>query len=110
MISLKKCFSIENYNELLNNLQKLDTFALNPENVICNVINIFEDENIKNMIVNKYRLVNINIIDDNLSSGDINSIISNIENVLRINEIEKSNLSVEKIWFITEVEKIINKK
>ena len=62
------------------------------------------------MIVNKYRLVNINIIDDNLSSGDINSIISNIENVLRINEIEKSNLSVEKIWFITEVEKIINKK
>ncbi len=108
MISIKKVFDVENYSELLDNLKKLDSFALNPENVICNVINIFEEEKVDDMIINKYKLSNINITEDNLSSGEVPTLISNIEMLLRIREIESSKLDVEKIWFIAEVAKINN--
>lgn len=79
---------------------------MNPNNVVVNGVSIFEDNNISQVIINKYRLDNINLTSDDLEENELNSLIEKIDFVLRVNEIENSETTVEKIWFMSQVEKI----
>ena len=78
---------------------------MNPANVITTGISLYEENNIAKIIVNKYRLVNINVTEDDLSEGNLDSYLEKIKMVLRIQKIESSPISVEKIWFIVSVAK-----
>ena len=108
-IAIKKVFEITDYNKVNEYGEEFDLFAMDLNNVIIKGVSIFEENNIARVIVNKYRLDNINITEEELTPESIGLVLDKVNLLLRINVIENSSTSVEKIWFMTQVEKL-NKK
>jgi len=105
-VAIKKVFEITTYDDVIKNSDSFDLFAMNPTNIIINGIALFEENNISKVIMNKYRLDNINLTEENLNPDDLQTLLDKVQLLLRINEIEKSSTTVEKIWFMVQVEKI----
>lgn len=108
--TFKKVFNLETYNEIVEMCKEFDEFASNPTNIIINGINTFEETDVANVIANKYRLENINLELADLDEDNLIALINKIDFVFRINKIENSELSIEKIWFIVQTQKIIEKE
>ncbi len=108
-IAIRKVFNLSNYDEIIKHSDDFDSFAKDPTNVITNSLSVFSDNNIARIIVNKYRLNNINITEDDLNPNDLSTLSNKIDFILRIKEIENSETTIEKIWFITQVDKLIKK-
>ena len=53
---------------------------------------------------------NININSEDLDEDNLDVLVNKIEFIKRIYKIEKSTLSVEKIWFIVQNSKLLNSK
>ena len=104
--AIKTVFNITNYEELTEFSDNFDLFAMNLNNIIMSGVPLFEEEDVSSVIVKKYRLSKINITDDDLHTDNIENIINKITLLLRINKIENSETSIEKIWFITKVKEI----
>ncbi len=111
--AIRKVFGITTYEEITKNSEEFDLFAMDPTNIIIHGVRLFEDSNIAKVIMNKYRLDNINISEEDIEQDNLDGILEKINLVLRVNEIENSPTTVEKIWFMSQIEKIIaleNKK
>ena len=104
---IKKVFKLSSYDDILKYSEEFDLFSMNPNNVIINGVSVFEENTISKIIINKYRLDNINISEESLEVDNLNTLLNQIQFILRANEIERSETTVEKIWFMVEVEKII---
>ena len=72
-------------------------------------IPVFEDSNIPRIIANKYKLNNIGIYESDIIPDNIDTLNNKIALITRINKINESKTSVEKIWFMVNAEKIIEK-
>ena len=105
-----KVFELGTYNEVVDLCNEFDEFASNPTNIIINGINTFEDSDVASVICNKYRLENINLELTDLDEDSIPTLINKIDFIFRINKIENSDLSIEKIWFIVENNQIKEKE
>ena len=105
-LAINEVFKISNYDELITFSENFDLFAMNLNNVIMSGVLLFDKENVSNVIVKKYRLSKINILDDDLHIDNIENIINKIELLLRIKKIEESQTTVENIWFLTKVKEI----
>lgn len=105
-IAIKKVFEITSYEEINKRSEEFDLFAMNPTNIVLNAVNVFEKTNISRIIMNKYRLDNINITEESLTPDDFSVLLEKVNMLLRVNEIENSKLTVEKIWFMVQVENI----
>lgn len=105
-LAINDVFKISNYDELINFSENFDLFAMNLNNVIMSGVLLFDKEDVSNVIVKKYRLSKINIVDDDLHTDNIENIINKIELLLRIKKIEKSDTTVENIWFLTKIKQI----
>ncbi len=108
-IAIRKVFNLTNYDEIIKHSNDFDSFAKDPTNVITNSLSVFSENNIAKIIVNKYRLNNINLTEDDLNPNDLSILSNKIDFILRIKEIENSETTIEKIWFITQVDKLIKK-
>ena len=108
--TFSQVFELNTYNEIVDLCTEFDDFASNPTNIIINGINTFEDSDVASVICNKYRLENINLELADLDEDSIPALINKIDFIFRINKIEHSDLSVEKIWFIVENNKIKEKE
>jgi ABC-type antimicrobial peptide transport system permease subunit len=106
-MAIKKVYALTSYDDVITHSDTFDEFAKNPANIITNSLTLFEDNNIARIIVNKYRLNNINITEDDLNPGDLDMLTEKIDYILRIKEIESSETSIEKVWFMAEADKII---
>jgi len=109
-LSIKNSFNIKSYDEIVKYSNEFDTFAKNPTNIVMPGVLVFDEGNIERVIANKYRLNNINISEEDLAANNLDLLNNKISMILRINSINNSNTTIEKIWFITQVEKIITKK
>jgi len=107
---VKDVFELESYEETINLCKEFDDFASNPTNIIINGINTFEESDVASVICNKYKLENINLEVADLDEDNIPALINKIDFVIRINKIENSDLSIEKIWFIVENNQIKEKE
>lgn len=107
---LKKAFNINNYEELLNFSDNFDLYAMNPLNIISDGEKIFDEIDVKDVIITKYRLSNINLNDSNLDVNELENLLKKIELLLRIEKIENSETTVEKIWFMVQVHKLLVKE
>ena len=83
---------------------------MNPNNIIIAGVPVFEDTNVQRIICNKYHLSNIYIDEDNLTEENLKLLLNKVSLILRTQTIDKSNTTVEKIWFITKVHKYKMKK
>lgn len=104
-IAIKKAFNLTTYDEIIKYSDSFDLFAMNPTNIVINGIAVFEENNISKVIINKYRLDNINLNEESLNPDDLKPLLDKIQLLLRVNEIENSSTNVEKIWFMAQVEK-----
>ncbi len=107
--AIKNCYEIENHDQLIDFSNEFDMFAKNPNNVIVCSVMSFDETSVAKVIMNKYRLLNINVNEENLFPENTSEFLERVNLVLRINQIKKSKLDVEKIWFMTQVNKLIVK-
>ena len=107
--SFKEVFNLETYDEINKMCTEFDDFASTPTNIIINGINAFDDTNVAEVICNKFRLENINIEVGDLDEDLIVTLISKIEYLSRIYNLEHSKLTIEKLWFMVQVSKIMKK-
>ena len=108
--TFKKVFELGTYNEIVSLCDEFDEFASNPTNIIINGINTFEESDVASVICNKYRLENINLELADLDEDSLIALKNKIDFIFRINKIEHSEMSVEKIWFIVQTDKILEKE
>ena len=104
-VAIKKVFEITDYEEVIKYSDDFDLYAMNPTNIVIKNVALFEKNDIDNVIMNKYRLDNINLTEESLGPDELEPLLEKIQFLLRINEIEKSSTTVEKIWFMTQVQK-----
>lgn len=105
--AIKNSYEINNYDELIEYSDSFDLFAMDLTNVIVCPVNAFDEVSVARVIINKYRLLNINITNEDLFPENLDSFIERINLILRIQEIEKSQLTIEKLWFIVQVNKFL---
>lgn len=105
--TIKKVFKLTDYNELMNLSDTFDLFAMNPNNVIINGIVMFQEINVAEIIMNKYRINGINLSEENISENELEVLLDKINLMLRINQIEKSEITIEKIWFMAKIKKFL---
>ena len=108
-LTIQKVYEINDYNEVIKQSNIYDEFAKNPTNLIVKGLPVFEHNNIPRIIANKYKLNNLLINEDDISPDNLSTLKNKIALITRINKINDSNTSVEKIWFIVNADKIIEK-
>lgn len=109
-VAIRKVYSLTKYEELLEMSEKFDNFAINPKNIIVNGTSLFNENNIDKVIMNKYRLNNINLTEENLNEDVLEVLLDKVQLLIRINEIEKSQTTIQKVWFMAEVERLTKKE
>ncbi|MDD4705610.1 MAG: hypothetical protein PHS24_00140 [Bacilli bacterium] len=105
--AIKNSYEINSYDELIEYSDSFDLFALDLTNVIVCPVNAFDEVSVAKVIINKYRLLNINITNEDLYPENIDSFTERINLILRIQELEKSQLTIEKLWFMVQVNKFL---
>ncbi len=104
--AIKKAFDLVENEEIERYSNEFDLFARNPLNIVTKDVLVFEEANIARVIMNKYRLYNINLTEEDLEAENLKGLLDRIDLLLRINEIEKNPRTVEEIWFMVQAEKI----
>lgn len=99
-----------NTSDVINDINK---FIMNPYNTLINNINISANEenskNIKEIISDKYKLSSINIQESSLEGeAGIEQVINDINKIIYYNVINKSNLTVEEILYVYNIDNILN--
>ncbi|MDD4036595.1 MAG: hypothetical protein PHS45_04665 [Bacilli bacterium] len=105
-VAIKRVFDLTTYDEVIEYSDSFDLFAMNPTNIVTNGALLFEENDIAKVIMNRYRLDNINVTEESLDPDELDNLLDKIQLLLRISEIEESSTTVEKIWFMVQVEKI----
>ncbi len=104
--TLRKVFNLSSYDDIFKKSEEFDLFSMNPNNLIINGVSLFEKISISKTIVNRYRLDNINIKEEDLEVDNLNNLINRIKFLLRVYEVEQSEITLEQIWFMTEVKRL----
>lgn len=106
-IAIQNAYETNSYDEIIQYSNSFDLYAIDSTNIIIAGIPVFGESNLPRIISNKYRLCNINVTENDLEEENLKSLLNKITLILRINKVEESPTSIEKIWFMTWVEKMI---
>ena len=106
-LAIQEVYQVSDYSEISKYSESFDLFAMNPTNLIVNGLPVFEETDIPKIIVNKYSLNNIRLDESTLEPSNLQSLLNKILLVLRVEKIKRSTTSVEKIWFMVQVDKIM---
>ena len=106
-LEIQNSYEINSYEEIIKYSNNFDLYAMDTTNIVISSIPLFEESNIPKIIANKYKLGNINITEHELQEENLKNLLNKINLILRINKIEESSLTVEKILFMTWVEKMV---
>jgi hypothetical protein len=105
-VAIKRVFNLNSYDEVIKYSDSFDLYAMNPTNVVTSGVLLFEENDVGKIIMNRYRLDNINVTEESLQPEELDNLLDRIQMLLRVNEIEESSATVERIWFMVQVEKI----
>lgn len=100
LVEVIKKNNIEKEEDMKEEIKKLDVLLKYPYNTIINNISIIEEKNLKMIISDKYKLMNINIEQDDLDVSNIDNLITIVSNILLFKEIEDSKTTTEEISFL----------
>ena len=93
---------VKEFNELLD-------FINYPNLTIINNLTILDEKDIPLIIVDKYKLMEININKEMLEESNLDNLISNVDKLLVDYYIKNSEVSYDDISFVVEAKKIIEK-
>ena len=104
-LELQRIYKLTTYDEVIEYSENFDLFAMNPTNVIINGVTVFTQSNLPRIVANKYRLSNIHIEEEDLGEDNLKPLLNKVSIILRTHAIENSSTSIDKIWFVTKVNK-----
>ena len=88
-------------------LQELNSFLLNQiQNVFLRKSSCFVDTKIEYIVGEKYRLLGLKLEDKEISKDSIDTTMDMVDYINLIQNIDKSKLSIENIYFICNVNNI----
>lgn len=109
-MTIQNVYKLNSYSEVSEKSKIFDDFAANPTNLIAKGISVFEETNIPRIIANKYKLNNIEINEEDITAENIPILNNKISLIERINKINNSDITVDKIWFLVQAKKILNQE
>ena len=98
------------YDIIKSKQKEFDRYVLNPTHDLINTIPVFKEYDIKNIIVTKYRLNNLNISNDELDFDTIGDLISRVELLLRDKRIKESDITAQDISIIVRMHNVLKKE
>lgn len=110
---LVRCI-IKNDNSILPEdieilVQELYEFLETPYNTIINNLTIMDEKNVAMIIKDRYKLLNFNIELDDLDIGNVDNLISILEDIQIGINMKKAGLNVEDIIELCNINKILSK-
>ena len=108
-ITIQRVYNLKTYDEVMEHAKIFDAFASNPTNLIVTGLPVFEENNIPRIIANKYKLNNIGIVESDITLDNIPTLNNKISLITRIYKINLSETTVEKIWFMVNAKKILER-
>lgn len=88
----------------LEKLNEVEDFVYNPYNTIINNVLLLEEKDILEIILDKYKLMNIKIEEDNIKTN-LESFIKVIETINIYNSLKSNNIFYEDLLFLVEAKK-----
>lgn len=95
--------------DVTEELQELIDFINQPYKVMLNNIKLAEEPEIKSIISNRYKILNIRLEKEDLEDYNIDELIENVQKIVNYYNIKKSNLKIEDISFLEKVKPMIAK-
>lgn len=95
-------------NEISDKLKKLKEFILYPNNNLVNNVTITDERDIITIVLDKYKLMNINLTAEQLEDNNIDSLISLVDKILINYYIKSSNQSFELLNDACELKKVLD--
>lgn len=89
---------------------ELEEFIYYPNNTIINNITINDTRDVVEMILDKYKLMNVNVTMEQLEETNLDSIVSTVNKIIISNYINNSSLKFIDINNICEMKKILEKE
>ena len=94
--------------EIEEKLKKLKVFILYPHNNIVNNTTITDDRDIVTIVLDKYKMMNVNLTSEQLEDNNIDSLISQVDKILINYYINNSSQSFEKISDACDLKKVVD--
>ena len=107
-LAIAKAYDTNSFEEISKYSEDFDLFAMNTTNIIVSGLPLFDERNISRIIANKYNLNSIKLTEEALDEDNLTNLLNQILLILRINKIENSKTTIEKIWFMCKVDKIVS--
>lgn len=92
----------------IEKLEEIESFIYSPYNTIINNIMILEERNLAEIIIDKYKLMNIKIEEENLNGG-LDNFITVIEAINIYNTMKMNNIYYDDLKFLVSAKKILKK-
>jgi hypothetical protein len=118
------CLALANYNYLTNLIKttepeiseddiklrvfRLQTLLNSPYNTIINNINILDEKNISNIIIDRYRLLNLELNEENISEETLEDLINTVHNIVYYLHICNSSIALDNIVYVVNALPITN--
>ena len=115
MISLSSFYFIEkmfttnenfNENDLYSNVDDYFKFIFNPNNDFLRETNALVEYNLTNIISEKYKLLDLNVTEESINKDNIDATLDILRYINLIQNISKSNISLNTIYNIYQMTKI----
>ena len=107
--AIQSAYELETYDSIMEYSNDFDLYSMNPNNLIAEGIEIFNKSDVSEVIANKYKLNSINIEPADISEENLKSLLNKVLIILRINVINNSKMTLDEIWFMVQVARILEK-
>lgn len=108
---LTSCIIKNNKNiqlaEIETMISELNEFLDSPFNAIINYLSLSEENDLLIIIKDRYKLLNFTIEKEDLSSNNIGTLISVLENIQMFLNMKKANVKLEDIEQLCQIKKIL---
>jgi len=95
--------------EVLKEINDLKEFVNSPSLNLVNNLTILDEKDLSMIIVDKYKLMDINISNEMLEDGNLDNFISNVDKILIAYYVNNCGITIDDISFMVDAKKIIEK-
>ena len=95
-----------NKNDLYSNVDDYFKFIFNPNNDFLRETNALVEYNLTNIISEKYKLLDLNVTEESINKDNIDATLDTLRYINLIQNISKSNISLNTIYNIYQMTKI----
>ncbi len=87
-------------DEVLNNMKDLIEFIYGSNSDLLSNIFILDDKNISLIIRDRFRLVNIKVLEEDINIDNIEGFINKVNSVIKYYDIKNNNIDLEELEFV----------